>query len=827
MRKKRIPRVVAGTLAVMLAAQSVGIQTTVAATEKVVSESGAETEDTVGGDDFGTEEQEQGNASETEDNTSDVDVTEETGNTEETEKTDSETPDQDGEEKDNDSDVTEGSEEQIPMEPVTPAEPTDPEEPEIPMTPIEPVEPTDPEEPEIPMTPVEPAEPTNPDDAEIPMTPIEPAEPANPDDAEIPMTPLTPAEPVVPPAMAEIAEKEIKLQDGEALIKEDTDVEEALAEALIENWKELQEQGVSASDLMWEYECEGKDTITGWGKNKAWGSIEGFESTTGGSIFTVTYKHPALVDNTDGDYQVRLKLREDEYSNEATLTKISAYESKLVLNDGQTINLVYEEDGSAVNYDAVREAIFEDVVDTKNSTPESIAFDDVTIEYYATATTGNVGDLGKAWAPIEGGKVGILNYPAMGEGEQKIRISYKGDGTYAPATVEGTITVTDSRQEASVTLKAGASFTYNMDAAVLRQEVFNNVIDWENSTLPAKETLTPDSFVMEYKAPYTLVSGVKDITSDWAPFEGKDGILGVGYYPNMGVGEQQIRISYKGNAQFRPSENTETAVTVNKAKAKVTVYSNNIFAGDPLPHGFVSIVPGDKFDVYTIYAGATSNVTTAIYLDLPARFTDSKLLGILDPIVEGIFGKSFTQMMNDGITVGELRKLFDSTELLEALEKLNIDLGTLGKIMDVINKLPSIADSMRISFGVPNRAGLYAVTAVSDSPNYETGVGIGALLVKMRSQGVKLNWNSEIPGGKLTAAEAQTFDFGVTLSSDGDTNIDQSNVHYLYSGFTSKWRVYSSTTTPPTEPGRYSMTVVTLGGNYQAAPVTRTFQITK
>ena len=32
------------------------------------------------------------------------------------------------------------------------------------------------------------------------------------------------------------------------------------------------------------------------------------------------------------------------------------------------------------------------------------------------------------------------------------------------------------------------------------------------------------------------------------------------------------------------------------------------------------------------------------------------------------------------------------------------------------------------------------------------------------------------------------------------------------SGFTSKWRAYSSTTTPPTEPGRYTMTVVVLGG---------------
>ena len=46
------------------------------------------------------------------------------------------------------------------------------------------------------------------------------------------------------------------------------------------------------------------------------------------------------------------------------------------------------------------------------------------------------------------------------------------------------------------------------------------------------------------------------------------------------------------------------------------------------------------------------------------------------------------------------------------------------------------------------------------------------------------------------------------------------------SGFTSKWKPYSSTKAP-TEPGRYVVTVVTIGGNYQAAPITRSFQIVK
>ena len=109
----------------------------------------------------------------------------------------------------------------------------------------------------------------------------------------------------------------------------------------------------------------------------------------------------------------------------------------------------------------------------------------------------------------------------------------------------------------------------------------------------------------------------------------------------------------------------------------------------------------------------------------------------------------------------------------------------------------------------------------------ETGVGIGALLVKMRTSGVKLNWNANIPNGKLTEAQAADFDFGVTLSSNGNTNISQDNVRYLYTGITRRWKLYSSTTTPPREAGSYIVTVVTLGGDYLAAPITRTFTITK
>ena len=694
--------------------------------------------------------------------------------------------------------------------------------------------------------------------------------------------------------------------------------------------------GLTVNDVTIEYYATATSGSLG-DVGKAWMPLEG---GTSGTLISLTY--PAM---EDGTQKIKISYAgTDTYSGasaEATVNiGIGKEQSVIAFKENPTIKLVYNDD-LTVDYAAVKEAIMNDVIDAKNSRPEGLSLDYLTIEYYATATTGAAMGFGNAWAPIEGGKINGLTYPGIPEGTQKIRVTYAGDkenaavtaetdirvmdheqsafnlnepaegaasyevpmafnedqtydydatakaiynavvastvpenltaddvtirynaGTdliknwqplnttdwtstftkfgpgewtiqfswagnkeYKGATTEVKVNVTDNRLASAIVCKEGVSFTYNMDAAVMKQAIFDNVIDWENSTLPAKDTLTVDNFTMEYFGSHTLAGDIDDGAKQWAPIEGGTVIFLT--YAQMGAGEQKIRITYKGNAQYRPSAQTESTVTVNKAKVKVKVKSTSIYADATLPEDFVTMNPADKFDVYTVYGGLTSNANLSLYLDLPDKYTNSAVLKLLDPIVEKLYGKTFTQMMNDGMTVGELRQLLSTQELLDLLEKLHIDTGTFGQILTIINKMPSVADSVRVSFGTPNRAGLYTVTAVTDSKNYETGVGIGTLLVKMRSKGVKLNWNERFVNGKITAEEAKNFDFKATLSADGDVTIAQDNVHYLYSGFTSKWKIYSSTTTPPTEPGSYVMTVVTLGGDYQAAPITRGFKITK
>ena len=609
---------------------------------------------------------------------------------------------------------------------------------------------------------------------------------------------------------------------------------------------------------------------------------------------------------------------------EVNITVKDRTPADITVNEGQTIKLAYNDDAT-VNYDKVREDIFNKVVES--STPD-LTVDDVTIQYYASTKT--LGVPSQAWVALEGGK-DVVNYPAISEGAQTIRIIYKGSKDYKPRTVETTINVVDratvdvvtnegpynvsmkfnkdqsydydatakaiyeavikstnpelsfedfkveynadptsvldvwyelsnsaalnlnkfkagtweirlswnatkeykggnivvtvnvedNRLESAVTLKEGISVTYNMDAQEMKKALFNS-IDFSKSTLPSKDELSVDDFTYEYYGTNVVAGNIDGGIKQWAPVEG--GKVTLLDYPQMPAGEQKVRITYKGNSDYRPSTSGETTITVKKAKVKVKVHSTNIFADEELSKDFITTNPADKFDVYTVYAGATSNVSLGLYLDLPARFTDNNVLKLLDPVVESVFGKSFTQMMQDGVTVGELRKLFSTQELLDLLEKLHIDTGTFGQILKVINKLPGIADNVRVGFGTPNRAGLYAVSAVTDNKNYETGVGIGALLVKQHVKGVKLIWNQKLT--KISKEEAQNFDFKATVTYNGAAVSDE-NVRYLYTGVQSNLKPYSSTTKAPTEPGVYTMTAVTVGGNYQAAPIIRTFTITK
>ena len=753
------------------------------------------------------------------------------------------------------------------------------------------------------------------------------------------------------PAVFAADDSSYTLQNGTAIIKSTMTTDEvnhALTRALVKDFdqKSEEEKNELLGSLTWEYECKGKEKNAGVLTHSDWGKIDGFESkkeTKGlfGHTITTYYTHPALKDNSDGTYQVRVAGT----TQEVTLTKAEKLSSSITLKQDASVKLPYKEDGT-LDFDALRENIFSLVV--KSTTPEELTVKDVTIEYYAKFAT----EADRQWVPLEGKTITFLGqelgYPAISAGEQKIKVSYKGSDDYKAVTEETTVNfldraaapfqlkqgvtkvsmvynkdqsinyeataqalreallestapnvsindvtveynagigaiknyqplnysltgsdfidqlvkfglgsqtirftwrgnadyqaytaevtveMTDSREASAVVLKPSISLIYNKDAAAMTQQIFEYVIDWDDSTLPDKSTLSADDFTIEYYATAKVVagdfSGDVDSFKDWVSIEGKGVKLGdlQLLYPQMGAGEQKIRVTFNGNETYRSSKAEEGSLTVKKANVSVKVHSTGIYADEVPGEGFVTTDPVDDFDIFTVYTGVSS-----VFVQLPERYTDNAFIKVVDPVLEKVGLRTIRDIMDKGITVGELKQNLDKiangseyAAVRDALKLMGVDVATLQQIINVFNKI-TLLDNVRIALRTPDQVGIYTVYAITNNDNYNTGFGMGALVVKKHYSGVKLDWNQNFTNGKISAADVKDFDFGATLSYNGNSDISQDNVHYLYSGFTSRWRPYSSTTTPPTEPGRYVVTVVTLGGNYQAAPITRAFQITK
>lgn len=761
---------------------------------------------------------------------------------------------------------------------------------------------------------------------------------------------------------------EYSLQNGSAIIKPTMTTDEvnhALTRALVVGFDQMSEadQNALLDSLTWEYKCEGKDKKTGLVKHSDWGSIGGFESETsigkGWYKITTYYEHPALKDNSDGNYQVRVR----NTNAAVTLTKVEKLDSSISLRSGVQVKMPYT-DAGALDFNALRARIFEQVV--ASSTP-NLTVNDVHIEYYAKSELVSH----KEWVKLEGEFVTVplfdkkVGYPAISEGNWKIKITFDGNADYkgchremdvtfldrdaAPFHLKGGVTevgivynadqsinyaeteqalrealiestdpsypvdlvkvqyniygtsitddwianykdlsykvldsdlldgikagkfglgdqllrlswrgnadykpfeetrvrvkMVDNRQPTEVVLKPSISLIYNKDVSVVAGQIFEYVINWDDSTLPEKDTLSADDFTFEYEAEVMITDkdGLVVGTGEkrWAPIAGEKVLTSYTFCEQIGAGEQKIRVTYKGNADYRPSNGAELPdgcyLTIKKAPVTVKVHSTSIYADEELSKDFITTDPVDNFDIFTVFGGVTNNVTGSVFVQLPERLTKGTIIKLIDKTLEGLHQKTLTQMMKEGTTVGELRKLFNDIvtnadnlpqSVKELLAKAGIDIDTLVKLNEALNKFPNLLDDVRVAFGTPDQAGIYTVCAVTNNKNYHTGFAMGSLVVKAHVSDVRLTWNAPI-NGKLTVEEAAAFDFGATLRYNEKPVADQSSVKCLYTGITSNWQSYPSTTTPPTEPGRYVMTAVTVGGNYQAAPITRSFQITK
>ena len=624
------------------------------------------------------------------------------------------------------------------------------------------------------------------------------------------------------------------VHDGAAYIPGDADVNELLSQTLLSNYSDVGTQE-------WEY----KATSTLSGGATKWVPVTG---TTAGIIPALTagkagfpaldvlgVSYPALDSQSPAqDYAVRLKGTTEVY----TFTKLAQpadadtdtpadtpaqtpdttpadtpeEPADTPETSGETyqVNIPYTANG-AIDFDALRAAIVAAVL------PDADAAS-VTVTQRATNLRNQ-----ECWVSLDGGKAGMKNIPAVGEGTYTLKLTTGGTDTIV------SVTLTDARKDAQIVLKEGVSVTYTKDAAAMRTQILDKLIDWSQTTVSKEDAAK--SMVIEYKT--TAHSGVIPyISSDWYPIEGTSfKILGLTYtVPSIGAGEnQKIRASFPTTADYHGCDAAEGTLTVDKANVRVKVQAAAISAGETLTtQQYVTTNPEDTFAIFKVYSGVTSGLSGIVYVQLPESMVSETALKVLDPIVKPILGKTLTEALQDGTTVGELRAfLKDNQKLLDGaadfLKLIGVDITAFTKLVDTLNSLPSVFDSTRVAFGSPNRAGMYLVTAIASNPNYNPGVGTGVLVVKMHTSGASLSWNNSETTYAASALKADTLN--ATLMCGDSAADNQDGVHYRYIGFTAAHKLYVSSKAP-TEAGTYRQTAYIFGGNDMAKSISRTVTIT-
>lgn len=629
------------------------------------------------------------------------------------------------------------------------------------------------------------------------------------------------------------------VHDGAAYIPDDADVNELLSQTLLSNYSDVGCQE-------WEY----KATSALSGGATKWVSVTG---TTAGIIPALTagkagfpaldvlgVSYPALDSQSPAqDYAVRLKGTTEVYTFTKLAQPVDADTDTPADTPAQTpdttpadtpeepadapetsgetyqVNIPYTANG-AIDFDALRAAIVAAVL------PDADAAS-VTVTYEAKA---KISSKITAYVPLEGGweKVKILPYefPAIGVGTYQVKLTAGGTDTIV------TVTLTDARTQAKIVLKEGVSVTYTKDAAAMRTQILDKLIDWSQTSV-SKEAAAQSMVIKYYGTGYSKeVLGMSAPHDDWYPIEG--GSVTIYTAPSIGAGEnQQIRMSFPTTADYHGCDAAEGTLTVDKANVRVKVQAAAISAGETLTtQQYVTTNPEDTFAIFKIYSGVTSGLSGIVYVQLPESMVSETALKVLDPIFKLATGKPLTKALQDGTTVGELRAfLKDNQKLLDGaadfLKLIGVDITAFTKLVDTLNSLPSVFDSTRVAFGSPNRAGMYLVTAIASNPNYNPGVGTGVLVVKMHISGASLSWNNSETTYAASALKADTLN--ATLMRGDSATGNQDGVHYRYIGFTAAHKLYVSSKAP-TEAGTYRQTAYIFGGNDMAKSISRTVTIT-
>ena len=375
------------------------------------------------------------------------------------------------------------------------------------------------------------------------------------------------------------------------------------------------------------------------------------------------------------------------------------------------------------------------------------------------------------------------------------------DGTYelyANGKSVGTINKV-SKYSTTLVLKERATITYNKDAAAAKSALVANLVDYTNSVIPTGTTAN-DFTVEVYK--YTLPVVGTEIWNDISK-------------STLDAGDEYtIRVSYKGNDDYKASASQTATVNVTKAPVSITLpIISKLYAGEEVdPETYYEVTPDDDaIDVYLFFVGVNTNKETCVNVKLTP--TQEKLLKVIPSVYD---------KLREGMKLSEFKEFIESIPNIDKIEVIK-------NILNILNTFDNISDNTVIAIGTPAHAGVYQAIAVSpETKNYEAGKGTGSLIILKNWKGLKLEKNPVIfSDGKITVSEAEAIAKGEAslciLTKDGEAlnSASAGSIHYWFTGV---GKIYAKSTMP-NAPGKYIVTATVRGGDFFAMPKTFVFTI--
>ena len=260
---------------------------------------------------------------------------------------------------------------------------------------------------------------------------------------------------------------------------------------------------------------------------------------------------------------------------------------------------------------------------------------------------------------------------------------------------------------------------------------------------------------------------------------------------------------------------------------KVSVNSQKITYGESFEAPIFTASP-EEAKAIGLIVGITASGEKYASIDL-SEVTVNDIAGTDIPI----YGKKSVQevMRSLGMTsikVGQLPELFEKIQgIIGSESDIAGVINGIEKVINILEKIVPGINDVTIHIGeLPTEAGVYTAAGVTVNSNYNTAIGVGTLVIAQKKTNAKLSFNQNIENkhNRLTAAEAESFDFGGHIEVDGNAVGDTPGIRTNFVGKTATGEIVSGTEAFKEE-GEYIETISIIGGNYLAIPIVRTYTI--